>query len=83
MTRARRWIAGAAIVAAMLLGAGALLLRILLPDDAQFATGLSERFEKATGIGLRVGAAHWALRPAPVVVLEDLSTAQPAPIKVR
>jgi uncharacterized protein involved in outer membrane biogenesis len=83
MTRVRRCIVGAAVAAVLLLGAGALLLHLLLPDDAQFATELSERFERASGIGLRVGAAHWALRPAPVVVLEDLATAQPSPIQVR
>ncbi|MDM0075367.1 AsmA-like C-terminal region-containing protein [Variovorax sp. J2P1-59] len=83
MTRARRWIAGSLAAAALLLAGLAVLVSVLLPSDEQLAADLGGRFEKASGIGLRIGAAHWALRPSPVVVLEDLSTAQPQPITVR
>ncbi|WP_435517129.1 AsmA family protein [Variovorax sp. GT1P44] len=61
----------------------AVLVRTLLPSDEQLAADLSARFEKASGIALHVGAVHWALRPAPVVVLEELATVQPKPITMR
>ncbi|MDM0107431.1 AsmA-like C-terminal region-containing protein [Variovorax sp. J22R24] len=83
MTPARRWIAGSLAAAALLLAGIALLIHSKLPSDEELAAEVGTRFEKASGIGLRVGAAHWALRPSPVVVLEDLSTAQPQPITLR
>lgn len=83
MTRTRRWITGAAAAVLLLLGGVAWFTWRLLPSDEALAAGLGARFEQATGIGLRVGAAHWALRPIPVVVLSDLATAQPRPITVR
>jgi len=83
MNRARRWIAGSLAAAALLLVGLALLIHSKLPSDEELAAEVGARFENASGIALRVGAAHWALRPSPVVVLEDLSTAQPQPITVR
>jgi uncharacterized protein involved in outer membrane biogenesis len=83
MTRSRRWIAGLAAAAVVLFVGLAVLVYGLLPSDDQLAADVSARFEKASGIGLRIGAAHWALRPSPVMVLEDLATAQPRPITVR
>ncbi len=82
MTRTRRWIVGTAAVAAVLLGGLALLAHLLLPSDEELAAEVGARFEKATGIGLRVGAAHWSLRPVPVVVLGDIATAQAQPITI-
>lgn len=70
-------------MAALLLGGGVLLLNLVLPSDGELAAEVGARFEKASGVGLRVGSAHWALRPSPVVVLTDLATDQPAPITVR
>lgn len=67
----------------LLLGGLALWAWHLLPDDEALAAEISTRFEKASGIGLKVGSAHWALRPVPVVVLSDLATAQERPITVR
>src|SRR6478609_7096772 len=83
MTRPLRWIASLAAVAMLLLGGGALLLILLLPSDAELAAEVGARFQRASGIGLKVGAAHWSLRPSPVVVLSDLATEQPAPITAR
>ncbi|VTU12815.1 putative assembly protein [Variovorax sp. SRS16] len=83
MTRTRRWITGAAVAVVVLLAGLALLAHLLLPNDQAFATEIATRFEKASGIGLRVGAAHWALRPTPVVLLDDVATAQEPPITVR
>jgi len=83
MTRPLRWIAGLAAAAALLLGGGALLLKLWLPTDGELAAEVGARFQKASGIGLKVGAAHWSLRPSPVVVLSDLATEQPAPITAR
>lgn len=83
MTRTGRWISGIAVAVLLLLGGLALLAWRLLPSDEALAAEISQRFEKASGIGLRIGAAHWSLRPIPVVVLSDLATAQERPITVR
>ena len=60
MTRPLRWIAGLAAAAALLLGGGALLLKLWLPTDGELAAEVGARFQKASGIGLKVGAAHWS-----------------------
>jgi len=83
MTRPLRWIASLAAVAMLLLGGGALLLILLLPSDAELAAEVGARFQRASGIGLKVGSLHWSLRPSPVVVLSELATEQQAPITVR
>ena len=83
MTQARRWMAVSAAVAVLLLVGAGLWVRERLPGDKAFAAELASRFEKASGIGLRIGSAHWALRPAPVIVLEEVATVQPRPITVR
>lgn len=83
MTRTHRWIVGAAVAVVLLLIGAVLAVRALLPNDEALAAEISARFEKASGIGLQVGEAHWALRPSPVVVLSDLATAQERPISVR
>jgi uncharacterized protein involved in outer membrane biogenesis len=83
MTRTGRWISGIAVAVLLLLGGLALLAWRLLPSDEALAAEIGQRFEKASGIGLRIGAAHWSLRPVPVVVLSDLATAQERPITVR
>ena len=78
-----RWIAGVAAAAVLLLGAGVLLLSALLPSNGELAAEVGARFQKASGIGLKVGGARWSLWPSPQVVLSDLATDQPAPITVR
>src|SRR5687767_10282782 len=83
MTRTGRWITGTAVAVLLLLGGLALLAWRLLPSDEALATEIGQRFEEASGIGLRIGAAHWSLRPIPVVVLSDLATVQERPITVR
>lgn len=83
MTRTGRWISGITLAVLLLLGGLALLAWRLLPSDEALAAEIAQRFEKACGIGLRIGAAHWSLRPSPVVVLSDLATAQERPITVR
>jgi hypothetical protein len=83
MTRTRRWIIGTAVAVPLLLGGLAWWAHRLLPSDEALAAEFSARFEKASGVGLRVDAAHWALRPVPVVVLSELATAQARPITVR
>ena len=80
---ARRWVIGSLVVLLLLLGGGAWFAWRLLPSDEELAARVSEGFERASGIGLRVGSASWSLRPAPVVVLRELATEQPRPITVR
>ena len=83
MTRTRRWLIGTGVAVLLLLGGLGWFAWRLLPSDEALAARISESFERASGIGLRVGSASWSLRPAPVVVLHDLETDQPRPITVR
>ncbi|VTU14918.1 putative protein involved in outer membrane biogenesis [Variovorax sp. PBL-H6] len=83
LTRARRWVIGSVITLLLLLGSGAWFAWRLLPSDEALAARIGEGFERASGIGLRVGSASWSLRPSPVVVLRDLATEQPRAITVR
>ena len=83
MTRTRRWLIGTGVAVLLLLGGLGWFAWRLLPSDEALAARISESFERASGIGLRVGRASWSLRPAPVVVLHDLETDQPRPITVR
>ena len=83
-TRARRWIAGSAAAAGRC--AWRRCGRCCTPGcraTKQLAAQVGARFEQTFGIGLRVGGAHWSLRPVPVMVLSELSTDQPQPITVR
>ncbi|MET3494071.1 hypothetical protein [Variovorax boronicumulans] len=79
----RRWLLG--IAAALLLGAGALVLLVSarLPSDDEVAARISETFEKRFGVGLKVGNADWSLLPTPMLVLSDIATDQPRPITLR
>jgi uncharacterized protein involved in outer membrane biogenesis len=83
MTRTRRWLIGTGVAVLLLLGGLGWFALRLLPSDEALAARVSESFERASGIGLRVGSASWSLRPTPVVVLHDLATDQPRPITVR
>ncbi|GAA4343231.1 hypothetical protein GCM10023165_25500 [Variovorax defluvii] len=71
------------MIAVLLLLGGAWFAWRLLPSDEALAAQIEERFQKSTGIELRVGSASWSLRPAPVVVLGDIATGQDRPITVR
>ncbi|MCR6478861.1 hypothetical protein NU688_22070 [Variovorax sp. ZS18.2.2] len=79
----RRWLIG--IAAVLLLGIGALVwfVSARLPSDEEVAARISEGFEKRFGVGLKVGGAHWALLPTPVLVLSDIATDQPRPVTLR
>jgi hypothetical protein len=79
----RRWLIG--IAAVLLLGIGALVWFVSsrLPSDEEVAARIAEGFEKRFGVGLKVGGAHWALLPTPVLVLSDIATDQPRPVTLR
>ncbi|MBU2284891.1 MAG: hypothetical protein KKC85_00475, partial [Gammaproteobacteria bacterium] len=83
MTRAARWLTRTAIALAVLVGGLFLVAWVLLPSEADLARDVGARFEKATGVALRVGGVQWTLRPTPAIVISDVATAQPAPITVR
>src|SRR4051812_14208002 len=83
MTRKQGWVIGIGAAVLLLLGGLGVFAWRLVPSDETLAAQLSLRFEQATGIGLRVGSVRWALRPAPIVVLSDLATAQPRPVTVQ
>jgi hypothetical protein len=79
----RRWLIG--IAAVLLIGIGALVWFVSsrLPSDEEVAARISEGFEKRFGVGLKIGGAHWALLPTPVLVLSDIATDQPRPVTLR
>ncbi|WPH20625.1 AsmA family protein [Variovorax paradoxus] len=79
----RRWLIG--IAAVLLFGIGALVwvASTRLPSDEEVAVRIAEGFEKRFGVGLKIGGAHWALWPSPVLVLSDLATEQPRPVTLR
>ena len=79
----RRWLIG--IAAVLLLGAGTLVLvvRSKLPTDDEVAAKIAAGFEQRFGVALKVGAAHWALLPTPMLVLTDVATDQPRPITLK
>lgn len=79
----RRWLIG--IAAVLLLGIGVLVLvvRAKLPTDEQVAARIAEGFEQRFGVALKVGNAHWALLPTPMLVLEDVATDQGRPITLK
>jgi len=74
--------AAAALLAVLLLGAVALLAARLPGDDA-LARRAAELFEQRFGVPVDVGRAHWAWRPVPVIVFEQVATRQPQPITLR
>ena len=79
----RRWLIG--IAAVLVLGVGTLVLvvRARLPTDEQVAARIAEGFEQRFGVALKVGNAHWALLPTPMLVLDDIATDQPRPITLK
>lgn len=79
----RRWLIG--IAAVLVLGVGALVLvvRSKLPTDDEVAAKIAEGFEQRFGVALKVGSAHWALLPTPMLVLSDIATDQPRPITLK
>lgn len=79
----RRWLIG--IAAVLLLGAGTLVLvvRARLPTDDEVAAKIAAGFEQRFGVALKVGAAHWALLPTPMLVLTDVATDQPRPVTLK
>ena len=83
MTRAKRWTAGVLAALALLLLLAAGLVAWWLPDETELAARLQTAFEKRTGVALKVGRVHWALRPVPVIVAEDIATVQEQPITIR
>ncbi|HWT20278.1 MAG TPA: hypothetical protein VN280_15290, partial [Variovorax sp.] len=70
----RRWLIG--IAAVLLLGIGALVwvASTRLPSDEEVAARIADGFEKRFGVGLKIGGAHWALWPSPVLVLSEVAT---------
>ena len=83
MTPPQRWIAGIAATALALVVLLAAGLAWWLPSDEELAARIASEFEQRTGIGLRVGAVHWTLRPGPAIALSEVATEQKEPITVQ
>lgn len=78
--RHRRWAWAAAALTTV---AGvALAVAWWLPSDEALAARVASAAQDRLGVGVTVGALHWSLLPTPQVVLRDLSTEQPKPIRL-
>lgn len=79
MRRARKWLLGLGITAAVL----ALALVSLVPSDEELARRAATELEATLGVPVTVGALHWQLLPSPLLVIENAATGQPEPIEVK
>ncbi len=82
MTRGRKWLVGIAAFLSVLLLC-AVVLFSLIPSDEELAATAASKLSAALGVEVRIGAAHWALRPSPAVVVENVVIAQPQPITAK
>lgn len=82
MTRSGKWLLGLGVVLAAL---GLLVFSVarMVPSDEELALRASKTLEQALGAPVTVGALHWRLLPWPVLVIEDVISAQPQPIKLQ
>jgi len=71
--------AGALALVALL----AAILASLIPSDEALAWRAAGALSASLGVPVTIGALHWALLPAPHVVIEHAATGQPQPIEVR
>ena len=54
-----------------------------LPNEEALAERAAMKLETALGVNVSVARLHWQLWPVPVIVMEDLVTAQAQPIAVK
>lgn len=81
MPHGQKWAPGLGIAAAV---AGALRLAVAwrLPSDEDLAARLTAEAEARLGVKVTIGAAHWALLPTPVIVINGLHTQQTPPVVI-
>lgn len=82
MTNQRKWLIGLGVGTLVVVGGG-LLAASYIPSDEELAQTAATRLSKALGVNVSVGTVHWQLLPAAVVVVNDITIAQPEPITVR
>lgn len=82
MTRARKWLAGLGIVAAVVVMLGLIGLS-LIPKDEELARRAATRLTEVSGVPVSVGALDWRVLPVPGVVLQNVATGQARPIEVK
>ncbi len=81
MTHGQKWAAGLGIAAAVL-GVMWLAVAWWLPSDEDLAARLTAEAEARLGVKVTIGAAHWALLPTPVIVINGLRTQQAPPVVI-
>lgn len=81
MTPARQWGLGV-VLALSTLGLSAFWLMRQLPSDEALAGRAAEVLGTTLGVQVSVGQAHWRLLPTPALVIEDVATLQPQPVKL-
>ena len=54
-----------------------------LPSNEALAARVAAAAQQRLGVGVTVGALHWQLLPSPQVVLRDIATQQPQPLRVQ
>lgn len=79
--RARKWLLGLGLVAAVL-ALLAIIAARLIPPDETLARRAAAELETALGVPVSIGALHWQLLPSPRVELENAVVRQPQPIEI-
>src|SRR4051812_20928259 len=82
MKRGQKWALGL-VIAVVALGAAWLAVASWLPTDEELAARITAESEERLGVKVTIGSAHWALLPAPVIVINDFRTQQPHAVVIR
>ncbi len=77
-----KWMVAGGVLLALLV-AGWVALLLLLPSDEELAAKASAELQTRLGVPVTVGSLRWRLFPVPAVVVQDVATAQPAPITIK
>lgn len=79
--RARQWLLGTGLVAAVLALLAFIAVRLIPPDET-LARRVAAELEAALGVPVSMGALHWQLLPSPRVELQNAVIRQPQPIEI-
>ena len=82
MNPSRRWLGGLGLALGVCALAAGVLLS-LVPSGAELKQRLEAALGEASGVKVSVGAVRWQLRPLPVLVVDDLTTEQPEPVRLK
>ena len=82
MTTQRKWLIGLGVGTLVVVAAG-LAVASYIPSEQELARMASTKLSQVLRVPATVGAVSWHLLPEPVIVVDEVSIAQPAPITVK